>query len=170
MNQIMLSIIAVVCVVGSTSLSYAEDMGNTSNEMKSEMKGQKDEMKIKPGAGDTARGKEVFHGKGICFFCHGHEGCLNHRPPLHPETEQIIGNLNSPPADLRNAGSLRLKTDKERFHIVRSGHLGTGMLPDTTLTDDEITDLLAYLATLRSQGASIPSTSSGGTKCAENRM
>ncbi len=42
MKQIMLSIIAVVCLAGSTSLSYAEDTGKTSNEMKSEMKGQKD--------------------------------------------------------------------------------------------------------------------------------
>ncbi len=48
MKQIMLSIIAVVCLAGSTSLSYAEDTGKTSNEMKSEMNGQKDVMKIKP--------------------------------------------------------------------------------------------------------------------------
>ena len=42
MKQIMLSIIAVVCLAGSTSLSYAEDTGKTNNELKSEMKGQND--------------------------------------------------------------------------------------------------------------------------------
>ena len=35
----MLSIIAVGCLAGSTSLSYAEDTGKTNNELKSEMKG-----------------------------------------------------------------------------------------------------------------------------------
>ena len=48
MKQIMLSIIAVVGLAGSTSLSYAEDTGKTSNEMKSEIKGQKDDRKVKP--------------------------------------------------------------------------------------------------------------------------
>ena len=48
MKQIMLSIIAVAGLVGFTSLSYAEDMGKTSNDIKSEMKGQRDDMKVKP--------------------------------------------------------------------------------------------------------------------------
>ena len=47
MKQIMLSIIAVMCLAGFTSLSYADDMGKTKNEMKGEMKGQKDDMKAK---------------------------------------------------------------------------------------------------------------------------
>ena len=108
--------------------------------------------------GDPARGQEVFHGKGICFFCHGQLGRLDRRPPLHPETEEIIRRLDPPPADLWDPANLRLKTDDERFRIIRYGHLGTGMLPDTTLTDAEIRDLLAYLATLRDRGAGTPST------------
>ena len=40
MKQIMLSIIAVMCLAGFTSLSYADDMGKTQREMKGEMKGQ----------------------------------------------------------------------------------------------------------------------------------
>ena len=47
MKQIMLSVIAVMCLAGFTSLSYADDMGKTQNEMKGEMKGQKDDMKAK---------------------------------------------------------------------------------------------------------------------------
>jgi hypothetical protein len=41
MKKIMLSVIAVMCLVGFSSLSFAEDMGS----MKGEMKGMKDEMK-----------------------------------------------------------------------------------------------------------------------------
>ena len=47
MKQIMLSVIAVMCLAGFTSLSYADDMGKTQNEMKGEMKGQKNDMKAK---------------------------------------------------------------------------------------------------------------------------
>jgi hypothetical protein len=45
MKQIMLSLIAVVCLAGFTSLSYADDKRKPDTEVKDEMKGQKDEMK-----------------------------------------------------------------------------------------------------------------------------
>ena len=47
MKKIMLSLIAVMGLVGFSSLSFAEDMGKMKDEMKSErkMKGMKDEMK-----------------------------------------------------------------------------------------------------------------------------
>lgn len=48
MKQIMLSIIAVVGLVGFSSLSYAEEMRQQGNDMKGEMKGQKDNMKVMP--------------------------------------------------------------------------------------------------------------------------
>jgi hypothetical protein len=41
MKNIMLSVIASMCLVGFSSLSFAEDMGK----MKGEMKGHQDEMK-----------------------------------------------------------------------------------------------------------------------------
>jgi hypothetical protein len=37
----------------------------------------------------------------------------------------------------------------QRFVIIRDGHEGTGMLPDTTLSNQEIRDVVVYLATLR---------------------
>ena len=40
MKRIMLLLIAVMCLVGFSSFSFAEDMGK----MKEEMKGHKDEM------------------------------------------------------------------------------------------------------------------------------
>jgi len=45
MKKIMLSVIAVMCLVGFSSLSFATDMGGMKDEMKGEMKGMKDEMK-----------------------------------------------------------------------------------------------------------------------------
>ena len=41
MKKIMLSVIAVMCLVGFSSLSFAEDMGKMKDEMKGEMKGMK---------------------------------------------------------------------------------------------------------------------------------
>jgi len=41
MKKIMLSVIAVMCLVGFSSLSFAEDMGKMKDEMKGEMKGDK---------------------------------------------------------------------------------------------------------------------------------
>jgi hypothetical protein len=45
MKRIMLSIIAVMFIAGFTSLCYADEMGKPKDEMKGEMKGQKDEKK-----------------------------------------------------------------------------------------------------------------------------
>ncbi len=42
---------------------------------------------------------------------------------------------------------------KPRFNAIREGHPGTGMFPDTTMTTQELTDTLAYLALLRREGS-----------------
>ena len=101
--------------------------------------------------GDAERGRAVFNGKGICYYCHGTDGRPDRRPQLSEETTKVIARLAPNPPDLRNPGSLRLKSDPERFRAIREGHPGTGMLPDATLTDREIADTLAYLAVLRGQ-------------------
>lgn len=98
---------------------------------------------------EAERGRMVFNGKGVCAYCHGVDGRLDQMPPLLPETAAIIAGLDPKPANLRQAAGLKLKTDKERFRAIREGHPGTGMLPDTNLTDQEIEDALAYLAVLR---------------------
>lgn len=102
-----------------------------------------------PPLGEAERGRFVFNGKGVCAYCHGVDGRLDQMPPLLPETAAIIAGLNPKPANLRQPAGLKLKTDSERFRVIREGHTGTGMLPDTTLTDQEIRDALAYLAVLR---------------------
>ena len=61
----------------------------------------------------------------------------------------MIDRLNPPPANLRSRADLHLTEDKARFKIIRDGHLGSGMFPDHTLTDQDIKDLLVYFSLLR---------------------
>ena len=102
---------------------------------------------------DAERGRAVFNGKGVCYYCHGIDGNKDQRPQLAADTAALIDQLNPPPSDLRNRKGLRLATDKARFNAIREGHPGTGMFPDTTMTTQELTDTLAYLAFLRSEGS-----------------
>jgi mono/diheme cytochrome c family protein len=106
--------------------------------------------------GDVERGKSLFNGKGICFYCHGRDGHVDQRPQLSPDTNAFVARLNPKPTDLRNPKSLKMKTDKERFRAIREGHEGTGMFPDSTLTDQEIRDTLAYLSVLRNASKDKP--------------
>lgn len=99
--------------------------------------------------GDAERGRSVFNGKGICYYCHGMDGRLDQRPTLSRDTADVIARLAPNPPDLRDVKGLKLKTDGERARIIREGHRSTGMLPDKALTDQEIADTLAYLAGLR---------------------
>jgi len=104
-------------------------------------------------AGDAERGRAVFNGKGVCHYCHGIDGNKNQRPQLTADTATLITQLNPPPVDLRNPEALHLKSDKQRARAIREGHPGTGMFPDTTMTDQELIDTLAYLALLRNEGS-----------------
>jgi len=103
--------------------------------------------------GDAEWGRAVFNGKGVCYYCHGIDGNKDQQPQLAADTAALIAQLNPPPPDLRNRRMLRLTTDKARFNAIRKGHPGTGMFPDTTMTAQELTDTLAYLALLRREGA-----------------
>jgi cytochrome c553 len=105
----------------------------------------------KPGEAD--RGRAVFNGKGVCYYCHGIDGNKDQRPQLAADTAALIAQLNPPPADLRNRKALRLSTDKARAKVIREGHPGTGMFPDATMTSQELRDTLVYLALLRSEGS-----------------
>ncbi len=106
------------------------------------------------GAGDAARGRNLFNGKGICFYCHGLDAYPDRLPQLAQDTASFVAHLDPKPTHLREPQRLKMTGDKERFRLIREGHLGTGMLPDAGLSDQEIHDLLAYLATLRLPAAS----------------
>ena len=99
--------------------------------------------------GNARQGQALFNGKGICHYCHGVDGVLDKKPQLKPDTAAAIAKLSAGAPDLRNRAGLTLKDNKARFRAIREGHPGSGMLPDTTLSDQDITDLLAYLASLR---------------------
>lgn len=91
----------------------------------------------------------MFNGKGVCYYCHGIDGYLSKTPRLEADTAKLIANLDPPPTDLRNSDVLRLKTNKERIRAIREGHPGTGMFPDTTMTDQDLADIMLYLALIR---------------------
>ncbi len=99
--------------------------------------------------GNTMRGREIFNGKGVCYYCHGIDGYLYRTPRVAADTASLIAKLNPPPSDLRNPEALRLKTNKERASAIRDGHPGTGMFPDRTMTDQDLADTLLYLALIR---------------------
>ncbi|MBI3357336.1 MAG: hypothetical protein HY038_11310 [Nitrospirae bacterium] len=99
--------------------------------------------------GNAGRGREVFNGKGVCYYCHGIDGYLGRKPRLEADTAALIARLNPPPTDLRNPIGQKLKGDKQRVRAIREGHPGTGMFPDTTMTDQDLADTLVYLALLR---------------------
>jgi mono/diheme cytochrome c family protein len=99
--------------------------------------------------GNILRGRELFNGKGVCYYCHGIDGYIDRPPRLAADTAALIGKLNPLPTDLRNPEILRLKTNKERARAIREGHPGTGMFPDTTMTDQDLADTLLYLALIR---------------------
>lgn len=101
-------------------------------------------------AGDAARGRGLFNGKGVCFYCHGLDAHPDRLPQLAPDTASFVAHLDPKPPHLREPQGLKVTSDKERFQLIREGHVGTGMLPDVSLSDQDIHDLLAYLATLRS--------------------
>ena len=117
--------------------------------------GSQETTKSKSGLGQQGNvqaGRDVFNGKGVCHYCHGIDGRRDRPPQLAPDTTVLIAGLDPPPADLRNPKTLRLKSDKARAKTIKQGHRGTGMFPTTTLTDQELTDTLAYLAALRTEG------------------
>jgi hypothetical protein len=99
--------------------------------------------------GNVMRGRDIFNGKGVCYYCHGIDGYLARKPRLEKDTAALIARLNPPPTDLRDPVGLRLKSNKERSRAIREGHPGTGMFPDTTMTDQDLADTLIYLALIR---------------------
>lgn len=104
-------------------------------------------------AGDAARGKAIFHGKGGCAFCHGTDGYIVKRPRKTDLHTEAIAKLDPQPADLRNTAALKSQDDAQRFQSIKFGHPGTAMFPrNTQLLDRDIADLVAYLAVLRTEG------------------
>ncbi|BCA56014.1 hypothetical protein W02_31540 [Nitrospira sp. KM1] len=112
--------------------------------------------------GDPEAGRIIFNGKGVCYYCHGTDGNIDNRPQLESDTGMVITQLDPQPADLRKPKSLRLKNDEQRAKLIREGRVGTGMFPETNLTNRELIDTLAYLAVLRGESRAKPQSTPRG--------
>ena len=134
------SLIFLVGWLGVLSLLGSD--GNARAESSVEQTGVKRKANVE-------RGRDIFHGKGACSYCHGMDGYLDRLPQMKEDIAALIARLNPPPTDLRNPGVLRLKTNKERARAIREGHPGTGMFPDRTMTNQDLADTLFYLAFIR---------------------
>ena len=95
------------------------------------------------------RGRDIFHGNGGCSYCHGMDAYLDRLPHMKEDIAARIARLNPPPTDLRDAGVLRLKTNKERARAIREGHPSTGRSREFTMNDRDMADILFYLAFIR---------------------
>lgn len=99
--------------------------------------------------GEADRGRVIFNGIGGCFNCHGNDGVITRLPRHSPQLAEELARLAPPPADLRNPSHLKSQTDADRLRSIKFGHPGTAMFPKKFLSEREVADLLAYLATLR---------------------
>ncbi len=102
--------------------------------------------------GDAKSGRQLYHELGGCAICHGIEGRLQSRPPMSAELVARLNALPHPPADLRRPAGLTSQNDEDRYRSIKLGHPGTAMYPKTLLRDEDIRDLIAYLAVLREGG------------------
>lgn len=99
-------------------------------------------------------GSDIFNGeRGRCYYCHGLNGNISELPA---NSIQQVKRLNPKPSNLRDPGSLRMQTDRDRFTIIKHGIAGTGMIGfKDRLTDNEIESLLPYLAELRGESVNM---------------
>lgn len=100
-------------------------------------------------SGDAKNGRQLYHELGGCAMCHGIEGHLDRRPPTSKDLSKRLDSLPAPPANLRDPATLKSQNDEDRYRSIKLGHPGTAMYPKTLLRDEDIRDLIAYLAGLR---------------------
>jgi len=88
-----------------------------------------------------AKGKEIFHGKGGCFACHGMTGLGDGPSGLA---------LNPRPRNFANPRFQEIRTDGELFWVIRNGSPGTGMFSYSPayITEEEAWMVIRYLRTI----------------------
>lgn len=88
----------------------------------------------------VANGKKLFHGKGVCFKCHGTNGDGKYDP------DEMVDKLNPRPTDLTRQENLKYDSDTGRYSAIRNGIKGTGMPAFRgILHDHEIRLIIEYL-------------------------
>ncbi len=89
---------------------------------------------------NVAKGKELYHGKGTCFTCHGAEG----------KGDGIVGSaLNPSPRNFHNPVFWKNRTNGELMWVLKHGSPGTGMvaLVPGTITEEEGWQIIDYVRT-----------------------
>jgi mono/diheme cytochrome c family protein len=83
------------------------------------------------------QGKALYHGKGVCFNCHGKDGDGN---------GPLAAQLNPSPRNFRHHGFWRHRSEGEIFWVIKNGSVGTSMVGFAgQLTDEEIWSLIQYI-------------------------
>ncbi|GKS59071.1 hypothetical protein YTPLAS18_25980 [Nitrospira sp.] len=105
-------------------------------------------------------GRRLFNGKGACHTCHGRDADMYtdvRRDPLLGMEPGYIPPVIAPfgpsprrvPPNLRDWFALRIRTDLELYRAIKNGIGGSAMTGTRHLSDREISDLIAYLNSLR---------------------
>lgn len=135
------SIITVVTIVACTALQSRED-GVT-------LAKKQEALSYHAPFGDTrtapplivATGKELYEGKGHCFFCHGKNGNGD-----GPSADMLSSHV---PRDLTDCALQKERTDGELFWMLKYGAPGTEMhrLIPGQLSEEEGWKIVAYIRT-----------------------
>ena len=84
------------------------------------------------------KGKEIYHGKGTCFTCHGKEG----------KGDGTLGaSLDPSPRNFSNPKFDQCKTPGEMFWAIKNGIPGTGMIAAVStglINEEEAWQVLLY--------------------------
>lgn len=93
-------------------------------------------------AGNLAQGKQLY--QQFCASCHGEMG---------KGDGPAAAVLTPKPKDLTDKGYMGTKSDEQLFKVVKEGGVAGGLSPlmppwATSLTDDQIRDVIAYLRSL----------------------
>lgn len=95
-------------------------------------------------AGDPASGEKTYKGK--CATCHGTTGEADGpaAKQLRPKPVNFVDDTkNNPP------GRMGHKSDAELMTSIKQGVVGTAMPSWVTLSDQEVSDVLAYIRSIK---------------------
>ncbi|HXN07738.1 MAG TPA: cytochrome c [Nitrospiria bacterium] len=87
------------------------------------------------------QGKEIFHGKGSCYVCHGENGKGDGPAGLE---------LNPRPRNFTNPRFHEIRTDGELFWVIKNGSANTRMISfvPSMITEEEAWAVIRYVRTL----------------------
>jgi mono/diheme cytochrome c family protein len=91
---------------------------------------------------DVEAGGAIYHGKGVCFVCHGPNG---------KGDGEAGARLKPPPTDFTDPRFQESRTDSDLFRAIRDGIPRTGMISmnPAMINDTETWDVIAYIRSLK---------------------